>query len=878
MEKTRRISRAFYFLLTFSILFPSVLVSQSLELDAKEKGENWIERWREFETQRLRADGTPADPSIFLTEAVHVAQQKKLMPESRSMANTWVPIGPDVNAPGLAQIRLGRVNTIAFHPTDSNIFWIGVAQGGVWKTADHGQNWVPLTDDLPILRISDIAVDNTDPDIIYISVGDYAYLGAGLDLDDRKRHTHYGLGVYKTTDGGTNWQATGLTFDQTQRNESLIRRVLIDPNDHNHLVAAGIKGIFNSMDGGANWTIVNDSLIWDLIPDPNSETTLYAATGYVLTLDQGTAGILKSTDFGNTWTTLNTGIPGKGAVQRIKMAISPQDSNYVYAVACNLTRGFYGLYRSTNAGSSWTLQSTSPNVLTWSTSGGGSSGQGTYDLSLLVDPYDKDKIYVGGINMWGSTDGGVTWDGAAYWTGQYGASLHADQHFYAFNDLDDTYYFCHDGGVSRTKQVNIDGWSYVQSGNNWTTNWENLENMQITSYYRMGISTFNPGYYIAGAQDNSTTFRTPQGWANLIGGDGMDCLIHPVDPDIIYGSAQYGYLVRSTNGGQNFDYISGDMDNSGEQGAWTTPIIMDEQNLSTLYSGFGNVWKTTDSGDNWSKISNFPMVPGLGYPSPISDVDISGSSIYAAQRLYFSEGELSKMWVSTDQGSSWTNITAGLPDSLFFIDLDAVGAQGQIAYVSMSGFEAGKKVYKTTDAGASWQNFSKDLPNVPVNSIKYLEGSQFGTVFAGTDIGVFLTDNTMSGWQLVGTGLPNVIVSDLEIDLVQEKLFAATFGRGLWELDIQSIITGSSNLLVDGRSVSANVFPNPSKGILNIKSEGFSDGDINIRVVDVMGRSRLDLQMNYNEVMSLKTELGFGKYYLILNQGNHRAITTFMVD
>jgi photosystem II stability/assembly factor-like uncharacterized protein len=445
------------------------------------KAWKWMARWLDFESKRLNTDGSMADPNIFMNEAVKVSQSKKSN-LSKQAAN-WSPVGPDFLYPSNSPDRqhgMGRINCIAFHPSDSNIFWVGVAQGGVWKTMDGGQNWLPLTDDLPILRISDIAVDPLNPDVIYISVGDYAYIGVALDTDDRKRQTHYGMGVYKTSDGGLNWAPTGLTFDQTQLDVSLTRRVLIDPVNTQNLVAGGVNGIYTSSDAGATWNQKNDSMIWDLVQDPINPNTIYAASGYLSNRDIGTAGIIKSSDFGQTWTILNTGIPGKNAVQRIKLAISPQDPSHIYALACGMSRGFYGLYFSDDFGSTWNLQSSSsnaPNILSWS-DGNASGGQGTYDLSLLVDPTDKFRIMTGGINMWGSEDAGGSWKGASYWLGFYGPSIHADHHYYAYNPLNQAYYMCHDGGLSKTYQIGFESWSNINSGASWPTVWEDLSDMQ----------------------------------------------------------------------------------------------------------------------------------------------------------------------------------------------------------------------------------------------------------------------------------------------------------------------------------------------------------------------------------------------------------------
>ncbi len=864
-------------IILFIFCVATYLNANAQSSEAEEKGQKWLDRWVEFESQRLAPNGEAYEPQVFLAEAVREASRKNLTQSKTSAMSNWVPIGPMTKPPGGFHSLLhgmGRINTMAFHPSDSNTFWVGVAQGGVWKTVDGGQSWTPLTDDLPILRISDIAVDPTDPDIIYISVGDYAYMGVGLDLDDRKRHSHYGLGVYKTTDGGLSWNPTGLTFDQVQRNESLIRRVFVNPSNNQELLAGGISGIYRSSDGGQNWSTVNDSLIWDMVSVPGNTNSIYAASGYVKNLDDGSAAILKSVDFGNTWTALNTGIPLTNQVQRIKLAIAPSDTSYVYALSCNMTRGFYGLYRSTDAGSTWVQRSNSPNILTWSSSGSGSNGQGTYDLSIMVDANDKEKIYTGGINMWGSADGGQTWDGASYWTDLYGPSIHADHHYYTYNPLNQTYYACHDGGVSKTKQINIDGWSFVQGGNNWSTNWTDLMDMQITSFYRMGVSANNPGYYIAGAQDNSTYYKTPAGWRNLIGGDGMDCLIHPTNPSTLYGSAQYGYLVRSTDGGVSFSYLSSDMDQAGEQGAWTTPIIMDEANPNTLYTGFGNVWQTIDGGDFWFKLSNFPDMGNQNYPSPIVALANKGSHIYAASRIYHSENEPSKFWASADGGTNWSNRTAGLPDSLFFTSVDAYGS-GSTVFVGVGGFQSGAKIYKSIDAGTTWQNISLNLPNVPVNSVKALTVGAMNTIFAGTDVGVYYHNDTMSGWQPYGIGLPNVIVSDLEIDYAQGLLNVATFGRGLWEIDITPLMVGlnDDNLVAN---FDLKVYPNPVKDQIQFEISEIPSGKIELEIIDMMGRVVWKHELNENGVHSIANELPYGKYFLRIRNNGRSVSRSFI--
>lgn len=873
----------------------SILVEMEKEFDQfrsendlnTTKGWKWKARWIDFQTRRANPGGRMADPDIFMRAALNVSRQKMLANGQKASGN-WTPVGPDFLYPSNFPDRqhgMGRINCMAFHPTDSSIFWVGVAQGGVWKTTDGGQNWLPLTDNLPILRISDIAVDPVNPDILYISVGDYAYIGVALDTDDRKRHTHYGMGVYKTTDGGLTWNPTGLTFNQTQLDVSLIRRVLIDPNNTQNLVAGGVTGIYRSTDAGANWSVINDSLIWDLIQDPSNPNTLYAASGYLSNRDIGTAGIIKSSDFGQTWSILNTSIPGKNAVQRIKLAISPQDPNYVYALACGMDRGFHSFYRSTDAGVTWIEQAssvTSPNILHWS-SGTGSGGQGTYDLSLIVDANNKNRVYTGGINMWGSTDGGVTWKGASYWLGYYGPSIHADHHFYAYNPLNQAYYACHDGGLSKTYTIGLETWSNILSGSNWPTIWTDLSDMQITAFYRLDLSKNVSGFIAAGSQDNSTAYKSPSGWLNVIGGDGMDCAIDPSNPLVFYGSSQFGNFYRSDDGGQNFTYIS-NTPSSNDEGGWTTPILIDETNPNTIFLGYGELWQSPDKGNTWVPISTFPNMPNESVGPPISDFDIdfpNTNSIYVASRPYFSKNTLSKFWVSTDGGSNWNNRTNGLPDSLFITSVECGRGTNDNVYVALGGFKAGEKIYMANNHGISWTNISYNMPNIPINVIIHQENSPFNTLYAGTDIGVYYSNDTLGAWELFSTNLPNVIVSDLKIDYTQEKVYAATFGRGIWVSDLissQPSTIESANLL--NRS-DIRVFPNPSDGKLTISWNEDSDKTIELQIVDIMGKIcyREQIKLTGKELqLNLSEHLDYGLYFFNFNNGNARSVRKVIIE
>lgn len=845
------------------------------------KGWKKDHRWLNEFKSRVTPSGEFYDGAVFYAEAERVAQEK--LSSLAKMAG-WIPVGPDSRANQSLTRGMGRINCIAFHPTDSGTFWVGVAQGGVWKTSDDGQNWTPLTDDLPILRINDIAVDPNDPDNIYISVGDYAYIDVALSLDDRKRHTHYGLGVYRTTNGGTTWSPTGLTYQLDQMDGSLMRRVFIDPTNSNNLVAAGTSGVWTSSDAGASWVNTSDSLIWDIEADPNDPYTLYATSGFFHRANIGNAGIMKSTDFGQTWAWLNTGIPQTGAVTRVEVAVAPTNSSHVYALAANTDGGFYGLYSSLDGGGSWVYSNAGgKNILEWF-DGVDSGGQGTYDLSLLVDPTNENKIYTGGINIWGSSDGGATFDGVSVWfDGYYGEGLHADQHQFKYNPLDGKFYVCNDGGLVRTSDIQIGSWDLaIQGGYNWPTVWEYMsDGMQTSSFYRVGVSDENPGNFIAGAQDNATYYNNSGSWSNLFGGDGMNVMLHPTDANKIFGSSQYGRILFSNDGGISYTQMEAP---SWEDGEWTTPFMYKPGSTNEVYAGFGNIYSAPPGGNFLNPLSNFPLVNGGSIPTPISHFNISQSNtdnIYVAKRIYHSYNQLSEFWATNDGGTSWINKTIGLPDSLYFTCVEVDNDDPLSVWLTTGGFEAGKHVYHSIDGGDTWNNITTDLPNLPVNCIIHSDNSVHNTIYVGTDVGVYYHNDTLTGWLPYNTYLPNVIVSGLDINYSEGKLYAATFGRGVWKTDLNDDALAS---LVDPNpfdEFNVSLLPNPNNGAFQLNIDGFKGEKLQLEVINVMGElvSQKTLKLQGGMINeSFNFVLSNGMYFAKLSAGNRTRTIRFIVE
>lgn len=834
-----------------------------------EKVKHW-KSFKRYETDMVRHSNGRGEPDgfdIYIEEALRAAAEK----ESGS-SSSWLPTGPSLlpnNLQGYAENGMGRINCVGFHPTDPNTFYVGVAQGGLWKTINGGQSYTPLTDNLPITRISDICIDPKHPDTLFISVCDFEYIGTGLYLDSRKRHTHYGIGAYKSTDGGNTWSATGLTYQLTDGDASLIRKILVSPDNASHVLACGASGMYKSTNGGTSWNKLLDSLFWDMEPDPVHDSVIYAATGWVETSNLGHAAIYKSTDFGNTWTMLNTGIPQQGTVQRIKLAVAPSNPNTVYALACDDQDGFYAVYRSSNAGSTWSFQPGFTNILEWG-DGTSSGGQGTYDMALCVSDTNENYLYAAGINIWSSADGGVNFSPCSHWTYQFGLqTIHADVHAIQQHPVTKEFFVSCDGGLYKTQSIEPGDWIAP-----WSTNWTNLTNgMQITSFYRLSSSKNTTGRLAAGAQDNSTFYCDGSSWSTIFGGDGMDNYLDPTDDFMVIGSSQYGNFFVSYTGGFSGNYIS--TNPNFEMSEWVTPIVADYNNYGVLYVGNENVVQSTDAGGNWTPLATMPVT---GPATEITALAVSPSNsnvIYAARRVRHEINAKGIVFRTVNGGNSFTNITSNLPDSLYYTGMDACPTASNEAVICMAGFAAGCKVFKTTNGGTSWTNISFNLPNVPVNSVKYVQGTN--QIVVATDLGVFVLNYNTSTWINYSTGLPNVIVSDIEFNPAVNKAYISTFGRGIWETELSQIkaLQGVGvNETVRAVPVHFRVYPAAGDGHFTVETG--TDQACHLAVVDVMGRVIHRATLN-NNTSQLSLAAAPGAYYVKLMKNGGSAVQKVII-
>lgn len=656
---------------------------------------------------------------------------------------------------------------------------MGTPAGGLWKTTDFGKTWKTNYDKQPVLGVSDIIINPGNKNIMYIATGDYD--GGGNHFNATGDGDTKSLGVMKSDDEGVTWKKTGLTFDIGKDMEYQVSRLIMNPDSSSILFAATSCGIYKLLNGGTDALSVGPTLNFcDIVYKPGTTKILYAATKSV---GKRSGQIFRSANWGKTWDSVtrftNT--------NRIKLAVTAKKPTLVEALCVldSVNGGLAGVYRSNDDGLHFSdtvvkvLKNCSNNYLHsyhdpefYSDPCG---GQGWYDVCYMIDPDSLNVRWLGGINTWKSTDNGKEFNLVNYWEKPVDPikleQVHADKHAFAAHPLKKgTYFDCNDGGVYYTS----DGgktWIDISGG------------MQIGQIYRIGGSWQEKDLVIAGFQDNGSQVRTAPGkWLTPenIGGDGMDCLIDWLDPNVRYACYSDGVIKRTLDGTWKDDCkIISDSIKPKQSGAWITPIISDPVDPETIYAGYRNIWKTTNRGDKWDSISKIVH----------NDKDD-----FLFRTLAISQYNPEVMWGATTKrlymtSNGWKNST--LIDTLklpalcknMITGIAIHPVKPNTVFVSFSGYDS-LKVFRTDDGGKNWKDISgTSLPRLPVNCITYDDFSK-DALYIGTDLGVFYRDSTMNNWIPFNTNLPNVMVTDLDISYIDGKIRAATFGRGIWESEL----------------------------------------------------------------------------------------------
>ncbi|MDB3926920.1 PKD domain-containing protein, partial [Flavobacteriales bacterium] len=414
-------------------------------------------------------------------------------------------------------------------------------------------------------------------------------------------------------------------------------------------------------------------------------------------------------------------------------------------------------------------------------------------------------VWVGGVNIWQSTDGGASWINRALWSASGQTNyLHADIHELEFSHHNNTLFVCSDGGFGK------------RSGGTW----EDLsEDLEITQFYSVGIAESIQDNVIGGAQDNGTLhhrndYTSADNWTAQIGGDGMQCIIHPTNSDIMYSEIQNGRIFKTTNGGTNWTEISPDSD-----GAWETPYELQPNNPSRMLAGYKRLYLSTDGGDTWTALNS---TSGLLNGSNTLEIEMTTNN----NIFYFSFND--KLFRTTNGGSNWTDISSGLVNQATITDIHSSPNNANHIWVTFGGtWNANNKVFHSTDGGNNWTNISYNLPNTQVNCITF--DADENNTYVGTDLGVYVRVGSASSWNNHNlSSLPNVIVKDLEINETNHFLYAGTHGRGVWKIDISDNIAPIVEFSANPPEVCANQsiqFTDESVGSPTSWSWNFGDGN-----------------------------------------------------
>lgn len=646
---------------------------------------------------------------------------------------------------------MGRTKHVAFHPTDPNTFFVGTPDGGIWKTTDGGNNWQALGDQLPYLPVGIILVDFQHPDTLYISLG------------DKLGWWQYNLGVYKSTDGGLSWNPTGLDWELAQG--KVIYALEMSPADPQTLVAATNSGLLRSTDGGASWTTLLTGEFTDVKFRPGDAATLYAARYDYWGVSQA----FRSVDGGDNWTQTTD---FDFSQNEIRLAVTLANPDFV-GLRCSNGKRFY---RSADGGASFQYRGVMPE-----------------DFIFNFSQTDSNLLYCANLVVHRSINNGLTWDAITNWyyDGVH-AEVHADVHHIGYNphhpsDL----YFCNDGGI----------YKYEESSDHWT---DISNGLGIAQFYRVAVSENGPLRLAAGSQDNGGWLRRPDNtWTHTNGGDAMTQIIDPVNGFIMFTEYYGGNAIyRSFDGFANATTISDNLPDD-PSGDWVTPFILNPMNRKSMLFGFHDVYRTFDRGNTFHKISE----------------NLTGSVDNKIRDLAYAPGDTNiivatyqnRLYRTTNGGQYWNAQTLPGADDITRVAIDPADANR--IWVCKSGYSAGKKVYRTATGGQPWINISANLPNVPLNCILY--DSLTNYLFAGSDIGVFFTDADQIDWQPYGLGMPNVYVFDLKIRQATRRLYAGTHGRGVYSIPLETLVTAPS---APAKASLVRVYPNPAGATLFLES------------------------------------------------------------
>jgi photosystem II stability/assembly factor-like uncharacterized protein len=725
----------------------------------------------------------------------------------------------------------GRIADIVTHPENSNVWYVAVGSGGVWKTENAGTTWSPIFDDQSTYSTGCITLDPSNPSTVWV--------GSGENVGGR--HVAYGDGIYKSTDDGKTWKNMGL------KNSEHISEIIVHPDNSDVVWVAvqgplwskgGERGLYKTTDGGANWKQVLGNNEWtgvtDIMVDPRNPQIIYAATWdrhrTVAALMGGGpgSGIHRSDDGGNTWRKLTNGLPSSN-MGKIGITISPQHPDVVYA-AIELDRTKGGVYRSANRGESWTKMS--------NTVSGGTGPH--YYQELYASPHEFDRLYLMNVRVLTSGDGGKTFSQLPE------RNKHSDNHAIVFKKEDPNYIM-----------LGTDAGIYESFDSAKT--WRYIKNLPLTQFYKVAVNNAEPFYHMFGGTQDNGSAGGPSAtderegiankhWYKTLFADGHQSATDPVYNDIIYAETQQGGLHRVdlTTGEQVSVQPQARAGEPHERFNWDAPILVSPHNPARLYFASYRVWKSESRGDDWEPISGDLTrneeritLPIMGRQQSWDNAwDVGAMSNYNTitslsespiqEGLLYAGTDDGFIQVSENGGDSWRAIPVtnlGLPARSFVNDIKADLYDVNTVYVALDNHKEGDfnpYLYKSTDKGLTWKSISNNIPKRTLVWRMVQDNVKKNLLFAATEYGVYTSLNGGDSWQKL-PGTPTISFRDITIQKRENDLVAASFGRGFFVLDDYSALREftESNLNQKGKLFS----PRPAKWFVPRSNTGNTGAD-----------------------------------------------------
>lgn len=778
----------------YSHMPDSVVRSKAIQRQLK-----FWNRWFHDCESRLMPDGTVGDATNIKFDVVTDINNTS---SAQTAFGDWQFKGP-VNIDD----GIGRINRIAFHPTDPTKIYAGTANGGLWRLTliANQYSWTDLTPGLPAMGISGIVVSHADPNTIYILTGDGDAINSG-GFSATWGYANYSVGVLKSTDGGINWFKTGaLPIPGGGRYAGF--KLIQDPVNANKLFAATTRGLYKTDDGGLTWSICDffstddNHKCTDVEIQPSNPNIVLASFNTFYPQDTSNRmEIYRSIDGGQNFNRMFIEQLGSGdKPTRIELEFSKSNPSVVYALSGpgfitpnNTSNDTYkGLFKSTDGGFDWDRVNNAPDILAYRDAINDFEHQSDYDLALAVSPTNSNRVITGGLVVWRTENSGATMTEIVdYFVDNDNTNyIHPDVHDLAYNPLNNRLFAATDGGLS-VSDDNGDTWQRLFS-------W-----IGISQFYHFEAEN-EDGYTWGGTQDNGVIKQySGTTWDEFDGGDGYDVLTDKV------GNNDDSYWVIN-----NVIYADGPAsptinDNITPQGKTEFfPLLeMHANSEDILYAGYKDfLYVSNDRGDNWTtRLPSSKWAIGV-CPSNSPRLYVAGKNTDTVNVLWRIEN------VTNETSHTLQQITTGLylagyPSAAPKITSISVNPQNSNQlWVTVGGYHANVKVFYSGDAGVSFVNISAGLPNVPVFS-SITDGN--GNTYIGTEIGVYYRNNSMSNWTPFYNGLPRVPVSDLDFKTIvgigTRYLYAATYGRGIWYTEVYNDC--SNNVNISAALTGANFF------------------------------------------------------------------------